>query len=382
MTRRRKAQQQFYSTLTGRSKLLLDATVFCLFAPLGLVSDIITLGSQHWLSVILLVLMSGGVAIAYARAGFTGRLVPFVSAGLIIQFSVIFLLRSISLDRPLPAALDAGDIAARVTRLRVDALMMVAFIIAGYSLFIALLTREGIRYFARTTEIRLAQRMHDRLVPPVSGRAAGLEWAGLSRPSGEIGGDLVDVVEGPAGLVGCVADVSGHGVGAGLLMGMFKTAFRSGVGRFHDPAELLAEIHTALAPLTEPNMYATAGVLRVSAGQLQFAGAGHPPMLLYRRATGRVEEIASTGPAIALLDDFSCRATDLPFASGDVALLITDGILEALDASQREVGVDAVSRLLVTHAAGPLDDLLARVAALAGEGTRVDDQTVLIVRAL
>lgn len=382
MTRRRKAQQQFYGTLTGRSKLLLDATVFFLFAPLGLVSDIITLGSQHWLSVILLVLMSGGVAIAYARAGFTGRLVPFVTAGLVIQFSVIFLLRSISLDRPVPAALDAGDIAARVTRLRVDALMMVAFIIAGYSLFIALLTREGIRYFARTTEIRLAQRMHDRLVPPVNGRTAGVEWAGLSRPSGEIGGDLVDVVEGPAGLVGCVADVSGHGVGAGLLMGMFKTAFRSGVGRFHDPAELLAEIHAALAPLTEPNMYATAGVLRVSPGQLQFAGAGHPPMLLYRHATGRVEEIASAGPAIALLDDFSCGATDLPFARGDVALLITDGILEALDASQREVGADAVSRLLVSHAAGPLDDLLARVAALAGEGPRVDDQTVLIVRAL
>jgi hypothetical protein len=382
VSRRRKSQQQFYGTLTGRSKLLLYATVFCLFAPLGFVSDIVTLGSQHWLSVTLLVLMSGSLAIVYARAGFTGRIALFVTAGLILQFSVIFLLRYIALDRPVPAALDAAGIAATRARLRIDALLLVGFIVAGYSLFLALLTREGIRYFARNTEIRLAQRMHERLVPSVSGRAAGLEWEGVSRPSGEIGGDLVDVVEGPAGLVGCVADVSGHGVGAGLLMGMFKTAFRSSVGRLSDPAELLAEIHAALAPLTEPNMYVTAGVLRVSPGSLQFAGGGHPPLLLYRAATGRVEEVPSTGPAIALLDDFSCTTVDVPFARGDIALLLTDGILEAFDAAAREVGIEPVSRMLTAHASAPLPDLLARVTALATAGTRLDDQTVLIVRAV
>jgi hypothetical protein len=380
--RRRRLSQQFYGTLSRRSKLLLDVTIFCLFAPIGLVSDIITLGNQHWLSVAVLVLMSGGLAVLYARAGFTGRIALFVSAGLIVQFGVIVLLKYAALDGRVPDALDQAGIASARTRLRFDAMLLIGFIVAGYSMFIALLTREGMRYFARSTEIRLAQRMHDRLVPAVSGVGAAAEWDGISRPSGEIGGDLVDVVEGPAGLVGCVADVSGHGVGAGLLMGMFKTAFRSSVGRLSDPAELLAEIHAALAPLTEPNMYVTAGVLRVSPGSLQFAGAGHPPLLIFRAGTGRVDQIASTGPAIALLDDFSCATVNVPFAAGDVALLLTDGILEAFDAAAREVGIEPVARMLTAHAAGPLPDLLARVTALGTAGARLDDQTVLIVRAI
>jgi serine phosphatase RsbU (regulator of sigma subunit) len=258
----------------------------------------------------------------------------------------------------------------------------VVFIAMGYWLFLSVFTREGARYWATSAEIRIAQRIHQRLVPEIEGRNHDAEWAGISKPSGDIGGDLVDIVEGPAGLVGCVADVSGHGVGAGLLMGMFKTAFRSSVTRLSDPAELLAEIHVALSPLTEPNMFATAGMLRVSRGTLQYAGGGHPPLLLYRRATGRVHEVASTGPAIALLEDFSCSAIEMPFSQGDVALLLTDGIFEAIDSEEQEVGLDAVKRLLAAHAGAPLKDLLAHIAALQPSGARQDDQTVLIVRAM
>jgi serine phosphatase RsbU (regulator of sigma subunit) len=353
-----------------------------MFAPVGIAMDIMMLRERDWLVLALLVITSGGVAVLYARAGFTGRYWLYVPAGVIAQSLLILLTRSLQADGPRPESLDAPSLALVRERIQIDVTLLITFIGAGYGLFVSVFSKEGARYFATSTEIRLARRIHDRLVPAIAGRNRDVEWAGVSRPSGDIGGDLVDVVEGPGGLVGRVADVSGHGVGAGLLMGMFKTAFRTSVTRVSDPAELLAEIHTALSPLTEPNMFATAAVMRVAGGTLRFAGAGHPPLLLYRQATGRVEEAASSGPAIALLDDFSCSAADLPFARGDVALLITDGILEALDASQREVGVDAVSRLLVSHAAVPLDDLLARVAALASEGTRVDDQTVLIVRAL
>lgn len=381
MNRRRKASQQFYSTLSRRSKLMLDVTIFCLFAPMGLVGDVMTIGSQHWLTVTLMVLMSGSIAVIYARAGFTGRTGFFVSIGLTVQLGTMLLLRYLSLDRPIPVALDAAGVGAIQARLRVDAALLVGFIVAGYSLFIALWNREGSRYFSRGTEITLAQRMHDRLVPAVSGCASGIEWVGFSRPSGEIGGDLVDAIEGPAGMVGCVADVSGHGVGAGLLMGMFKTAFRAAAEETSEPSLILARAHVTLSPLTEPNMYITAAVARVEGRQLHVAGGGHPPMLLYRRATGAVEQIDSTGPAIALLDDFSCRTISLPFDTGDIALLLTDGISEALDGRENEVGVEQVGRVLATHALAPLDMLLARISELAGAVTRVDDQTLLVIRA-
>lgn len=361
---------------------MLDATIFCLFAPLGLVSDIMTMGSQHWVSVTLMVLMAGSIAVLYARAGFTGRTARYLSLGLMVQVGMMLLLRYLSLDRPVPASLDAPAVATIRTRLTTDAGMLMAFIVAGYSMFIALWNREGTRYFSRGTEIKLAQRMHDRLVPPLQGRAAGVEWAGFSQPSGEIGGDLVDAIEGPAGVVGCVADVSGHGVGAGLLMGMFKTAFRSAAEETSEPSLILARAHVTLSPLTEPNMYITAAVARVEDRMLHVAGGGHPPMLLYRRASGMVEQVASTGPAIALLDDFSCRTISMPFEPGDTALLLTDGISEALDARNAEVGVDGVATVLAAHAAAPLEQLLARLRAIADGATRADDQTLLVIRAV
>ena len=141
-------------------------------------------------------------------------------------------------------------------------------------------------------------------------------------------------------------------------------------------------MHVTLGPLTEPNMYITAAVVRVEGRALHVAGGGHPPLLLYRRASGRVEEIASTGPAIALLDDFSCRTVTVDLEPGDIALLVTDGITDALDRRAQEVGLDAVARTLTAHAAAPLDDRLASVSALAAIVARADDQTLLAVRAI
>lgn len=382
MSRRLNASQQFYSTLSRRSRLMLDATIFCLFAPLGVASDIITLGSQHWVSIMLMVLMSGGIAVLYARGGFTGRYVFYFGIGLTIQLGVIMTLKQLSLDSPMPIALDADGIARTRLRLRIDIGLLIMFIVGGYGLFIRLWNSEGNRYFLRGTEIRLAQRIHQKLVPDVSGRASQIEWAGFSRASGEIGGDLVDAIEGPAGVIGCVADVSGHGVGAGLLMGMFKTAFRAAAEETSEPSLILARAHVTLTGLTEPNMYITAAVVRVDGRALHVAGGGHPPVLIYRAGTQRVDEIASTGPAIALLDDFSCRTIELTLEPGDIALLLTDGITEAFDARGDEVGIKAVAEALAAAASGPLDAVLARVGALATRSARADDQTLLAVRAV
>ena len=360
---------------------MLDAALFCLFAPLGFAVDIASLGTNSWPGVALMVVMAGGSAVFYGRGGFTGRYV-FFAVGAAVQFGSIWLQKQFVPAADEPAALDAAGLEALRTRLSIDAVLLGAFVMAGYTLFLTLWNREGIRFFSRGTEIRLAQRIHQKLVPDISGRTRGAEWAGVSRASGEIGGDLVDAIEGPAGVIGCVADVSGHGVGAGLLMGMFKTAFRAAAEETSEPSLILARAHVTLAGLTEPNMYITAAVVRVDGRALHIAGGGHPPVLIYRRSTQRVEEIASTGPAIALLDDFSCRTIEVALEPGDIALLLTDGITEAFDSGGNEVGIEAVATTLAAAASEPLDTVLAKVGALATRSTRADDQTLLAVRAL
>lgn len=374
--------RQFYASLSRRSKFTLEAAIFFLFAPLGISIDIAGLGTNPMPFVLAFALLSGTIAVLYARGGFTGRIVFYFSLGLALQFGTAWLLRQLSPRRPVPTALDEAGLRALDNRLELDAILLMACVLAGYGMFITLWSREGGQFFSRGTEIRLAQRIHQKLVPDVNGRTAHVEWAGFSRASGEIGGDLVDAIEGPAGVVACVADVSGHGVGAGLLMGMFKTAFRAAAEETSEPSVILARTHVTLTGLTEPNMYITAAVARIDGRSLYLAGGGHPPVLIYRKATGRVEQIASTGPAIALLDDFSCRTIPLTLERGDLALLLTDGITEALDANGSEVGLDGVCGAIAAHADAPLDTLLGKVAALATRGARADDQTLLAVRAL
>ena len=360
---------------------MLHTALFCLFAPLAFAIDIASLGTNSWAGVGLMVVMAGGSAVCYGWGGFTGNYVPF-AAGLTVQFGSMWILKQFAPPAEAPVVLDADGVAALQTRLVADAALLFALVMCGYTLFLTLWNREGIRFFGRGTEIRLAQRIHQKLVPDISGRTPHVEWAGFSRASGEIGGDMVDAIEGPAGVIGCVADVSGHGVGAGLLMGMFKTAFRAAADETSEPSVILARTHVTLTGLTEPNMYITAAVVRIDGRALHVAGGGHPPVLIYRRGTQRVEEIASTGPAIALLDDFSCRTIELTLERGDIALLLTDGITEAFDRHGHEVGVDGVAAALTAVADDSLDTLLARVGALATRSTRADDQTLLAVRAL
>jgi phosphoserine phosphatase RsbU/P len=151
--------------------------------------------------------------------------------------------------------------------------------------FSLLFTREGARYFRAHNEIAMAAEIHRALVPPIHRTIRSFEIYGISVPSGEVGGDLVDVAGDGESWTGYVADVSGHGVPAGLLMAMFKTAVRTKV-KDASTTELLAEVHRALYPLKTPNMFATVGVLQWTGRTFNLALAGHPPLLHYVQSSG------------------------------------------------------------------------------------------------
>jgi serine phosphatase RsbU (regulator of sigma subunit) len=86
--------------------------------------------------------------------------------------------------------------------------------------------KQGLRYFRVQTEIELAEQIHRSLVPPIARHASNHEFYGVSAPSGEMGGDLVDVVQCGNKRIAYLADVSGHGVPSGVLMAMVKSAIR------------------------------------------------------------------------------------------------------------------------------------------------------------
>ena len=134
----------------------------------------------------------------------------------------------------------------------------------GYRLFLNFAATEGIAHVQMQTELAFAQAIQTTLAPPVRYQNSGLEAYGSTRPSDAVGGDLIDLVESDGSVFAYVADVSGHGIPAGVLMGMVKTAMRQGL-LFHQPlSDLLESINRVLPAVKEPSMYATMAGLRFS----------------------------------------------------------------------------------------------------------------------
>jgi serine phosphatase RsbU (regulator of sigma subunit) len=280
-----------------------------------------------------------------------------------------------------PDMLSAADIAGVELRLRVVRVLQSVMAITGYSCFIALLRLEGRRSVSAHTEIRLAHDIHASLAPSVSGESAALEWYGASHPSGAVGGDLVDVVDDDGAWRACIADVSGHGVAAGVLMGMFKTSLRAAWRRTHDPAAALTEVNAVLGPIKQSNMFVTAAALTCRApGTLDYVLAGHPSLLHVSR--GRARWIGDAQMALGLVDTTIYHAAALEVVPGDLVVVVTDGLIEVFDRRDHELGPEGLLPIVVAAATrSTLQEIAADIlAACAKHGAQTDDQSLLLAR--
>jgi serine phosphatase RsbU (regulator of sigma subunit) len=122
----------------------------------------------------------------------------------------------------------------------------------GYTCFAYVSVTEGRRYARVHAEIELATEIHHVLVPSIDTKLGGFEFYGASAPSGEVGGDLIDLAGSDEAWVAYVADVSGHGVAPGLVMGMVKSAARRLLSSGAGSAHLMARLSEVLFPLKKP----------------------------------------------------------------------------------------------------------------------------------
>jgi serine phosphatase RsbU (regulator of sigma subunit) len=191
-------------------------------------------------SALVTVLIYGGFAIGYAAVSMARKfwLIPVWA---LLQAAAFTLVANV-----FHAGIIEGrrELEHQMVSLGVCAILA---IVAAYVAFIIFVRREGSRYFRIQTEIELAREIHRSLVPTFERKLAGFEVFGASIPSGEVGGDLVDIAESSGEWVAYLADVSGHGVAAGVLMAMFRTSLHSGLGGNRCPANCLRE---CIAPST------------------------------------------------------------------------------------------------------------------------------------
>src|SRR5258708_23766108 len=184
----------------------------------------------------------------------------------------------------------------------VDVIGCLFAILLGYVFFVRFVRKQGLRYFRVQTEIELAEEIHRSLVPPIVRRASQDEFYGVSAPSGEMGGDLVDLLQYGDKWIAYLADVSGHGVPSGVLMAMVKSAVRMRLATSSEPQVLLEDLNRVISELIAAEMFVTLAFLSLwKSNDLHLATAGHLPILHLRRATGSVCELSTPKPPIRIL---------------------------------------------------------------------------------
>jgi hypothetical protein len=370
---RTKRGDRFWAASTRRSRIFFALAIFCTFAGLSTLFDIARpTHAPLWVLAVYMA-VTGVVAVGYAFAALWDyRLLP-----LAIAFQVGLSLLgtwATSPDRAqqLPES-------AEHRRLVTDATICFALVALGYSFSVRFIHMLARGHAELRTEVTLARRIHDALVPTVSGRSGRAVYYGRSLASGAIGGDLVDVVEHPGGTTFYVVDVAGHGVAAGVLMAMLRSAARAALADGATVSGLLRHLNRTICELDRPALFATCAVLHLGrAGDVQYALAGHLP-ILKRCASGAIEALDAGGPPLGLGATREYQGKTIHANEGDVFLIITDGLTEVFQSGGREFGVEGIRRSAFESDGAPADVAERVIAAAAKFGKQLDDQSVLVV---
>ena len=369
----------FWRTLPTSSLFIFLTGVFCLFASLGFIFDSRNPQETTASELTINVVVRACFAVCWAFLGTRGMFKFMIPLAVVQVFAIVALHRAY-INMP-NLAMDA---AALKDKLRVDTAGTFISVVCGYVLFLVFFQREGRRFFAAHTEIRLAAEIHRSLVPELSFKTSEFEFFGVSYPSGAVGGDLVDVIAANGSWFAYLADVSGHGVPAGVLMSLTKGAARMWLASGSDNSAPLSDMNRVLKPLLAPNMFVTFAYAAWNGGpDLAFSSAGHGPLLHYRASVGSIEQPSVSNLPLGILPDQVFISSTLRFERGDILAIVSDGFTETFDSANREFGIAGVEEVVQRAEGKELRDISAELRARVRRyGDQRDDQTILLVRRL
>ncbi|MGC2108581.1 MAG: PP2C family protein-serine/threonine phosphatase [Candidatus Korobacteraceae bacterium] len=375
----------YWKTVPKSSMAIFLLGVFFLFSIIGFAVDVMKLGSQPISGLLISVVLNGLFAVFYAIGGIVLRkswwkaFIPIF----IVQFGVSGLLPNLLPNLPPPDQLDAAGLASLHERLVFSASAIIVAMILGYVCLLYVSITEGRRYFRAHAEIELATEIHRTLVPTVDTTIGGFEFYGRSLPSGEVGGDLIDVFQDDRGWIAYVADVSGHGVAPGVVMGMVKSAARMRLSSADRSAGLLESLNSVLYSVTRPETFVTFAYLASDGERLEcaYSLAGHPAILHYHAASREFSEVACSNLPLGMFDRQAFASGSVEYGPGDLFLLLTDGLLEVENAKGEEFGLEGVKKVVSEHATDPGKAIFQTLVDAAHQhGRAVDDQSLLLVR--
>jgi sigma-B regulation protein RsbU (phosphoserine phosphatase) len=250
------------------------------------------------------------------------------------------------------------------------------------------LTERALEQEKLRRDLALAAEVQRRLLPPQPPQSAAVTLAAFTLPARSVGGDYYDFLDLGGDRLGlAIADVSGKGIAAALVMSVVQASLRViSQERGLRVSELAARMNGFLHQSTGANKYATFFYAQIECGRrLDYVNAGHNPPYLVRRTSSDVEiiELGVGGTVIGLFPHLSFEEAAVELQPGDVVVAFTDGVSEARNAADEEFGEDRVKELLRATAGMSAAEISSRLAddvrAFIGDAEQHDDLTLVVM---
>jgi phosphoserine phosphatase RsbU/P len=243
---------------------------------------------------------------------------------------------------------------------------------------------EAERHIAQ--ELEYAKQVQARLFPQKLPAMNSLEYTGRCIQARQVGGDYYDFLElRPGRLAMVLADIAGKGISGALLMANLQANLRSQYAvALDDLPRLLKSVNQLFFENSGETSYATLFFADYddSTRRLRYVNCGHLPALLLR-ADRQVERLTATATVLGLFERWECSVAEVQLAPGDTLVIYTDGVTEAENAQEEQVGEDRLLENMLENRALPVPSLLASIVGTVqnfSSGEQADDITLVLAR--
>ena len=366
-------KSKFWKYIPFRRYLIFVSAIFFLFSGIGFIIDLLSEGSYSERLLFINVFYSGIVAVFYVYS-FTKNLkfLPFT-----ILFQIVVGINIWKGANPLP-------LSEFPQRAIFDASGILVTLVLGYILLVIFINKEGLRNFRLQAEMDLAQELHSNLVPKIEIVNKRFEIFGVSNPTDEVGGDLIDYFENETSHTCYIADVSGHGVAAGSMMGMFKSTIRVLLNKDEQLSSILTETSKTIYYLKKKTMFLTCAFLKFNSNNtVEYSTAGHLPILKLANDSNNFDELIIKHLPIAATKDFTYTTNSTVCNKNDLFIFVTDGITETSNKQDEEFGMEKIKKIILNNRHDKLSHIYEKINnKLALYGKQKDDQSILLIRCL
>jgi sigma-B regulation protein RsbU (phosphoserine phosphatase) len=233
-------------------------------------------------------------------------------------------------------------------------------------------------------DVEIARDIQRRLFPSSLPKMPGWEFAGRCIPAGQVGGDYYDIFEVDShNIVLSLGDVSGKGLGASFIMSSVHAAIRTKkVMLLQDPVSVLEELNTYLMDSTTLATFVSLflAVLDTRNGAMRYVNCGHPPALVFRMGSRDVRYLSEGSTLLGCFPRIAIGIGETRLEPGDIIVVYSDGVTEAMDRTERQFGLDLLSQA-VRESSEVAEALMARIlsdiAIFRGEAEQSDDISLI-----